>query len=434
MVKTTTLEAAELSRLSASEAARGIARGELTSSALIEACLARVAAREPAVGAWQFIDHEAARAAARACDVERPRGPLHGVPVGIKDIFDTLDMPTEYGSPIYAGHRPRVDAASVARLRGAGAILLGKTVTTEFAYFTPGKTANPRNLAHTPGGSSSGSAAAVADDMIPLAIGSQTAGSVIRPAAFCGVVGFKPSHGLIAAAGAKALAPSLDTVGGFARSVEDVELLARLLMGEDASMPELAVERPRRIGFCRTDYWTRAEPATETALNAVASALKGLSIDVIDLDLPESCLGLGEAQFTVMAFEARLSFAAELRDRGDQLSPKLRELLESAQKISDRQYEAALRQAAQARAAWDGVFNTVDAVLTPSAPGEAPVGIGATGDPVFNRIWTLLHVPCITLPVAEGPNGLPIGAQLVGRYKHDHTLLALARWVEAELG
>ncbi len=424
---------AKLNELTASEAARRLARGELTAEALTAACLERIAAREGTVGAWQHIDPEAALAEARARDREKRRGPLHGVPIGIKDIFDTADMPTRYGSPIYDGHCPREDAAAVRIARNAGMVILGKTVTTEFAYFTPGRTTNPHNPAHTPGGSSSGSAAAVADAMVPLAIGTQTAGSVIRPAAFCGVVGFKASHGRIPAAGIKAFAPSLDTVGTFSRSVEDAELLGRLLLGESLAGPDLISARPLRIGLCRTEYWPRIEPAAAVVLEEAATRLGRAGVEVADIDLPEALHGLGEAQQTIMAFEAGLSFAAEARSHAEQLSPKLRELIEQGRQCPEARYEAALRRAAAARAAYEGLLADSDLLLTPSAPGEAPLGTAATGDPVFNRIWTLLHLPCVTLPAGSGPAELPIGIQLVGRFKADHALLAQARWIEAEI-
>ncbi|HUC62439.1 MAG TPA: amidase [Alphaproteobacteria bacterium] len=419
--------------LGAAEAARRIARGALTSEALVEACLARVAAREPAVEAWAYLDPDAARQAARASDAAPRRGPLQGVPVGIKDIVDTSDMPTEYGSPIYAGHRPRADALLVARLRAAGAVVMGKTVTTEFANAYPGKTRHPMNPAHTPGGSSSGSAAAVADRMIPLATGTQTAGSVIRPASFCGIVGFKPSHGRIPVAGVKALAPSLDTVGVLARSVEDADLFARVLADEGTMRPELVSERPRRVGYCRTELWNQAGDGVELALDRAALAMRSAGVEVIDLQLPAACHGLIEAQLTVQAFETHLSLAPEWRDRRAEMSAVIRTEIERGAAIPVARYEAALHHAALARAAFEEVFGAVDLVLTPSAKGEAPQGLATTGDPIFNRIWTLLHVPCVTLPVTLGPHGLPLGAQLVGRAGRDHELLALARWVEAEL-
>ncbi len=419
--------------LSACEAARRIARAELTSEALIRACLERIAEREAVVGAWQYLDPDLALAKAQARDRQPSRRPLHGVPIGIKDIFDTADMPTCYGSAIYEGHRPNADAAIVRMLREAGAVVLGKTVTTEFAYFSPGKTANPHRPAHTPGGSSSGSAAAVADFMVPLAFGTQTAGSVIRPAAFCGVVGFKPTHGLVDMAGIKPLAPSLDTVGLFARAVEDVELVGRVLMGEDPRVPDLISVRPGRVGYCRTEHWDQSEPAAASALDQVAARLKGAGVEVAEVELPEVFRGLAEEQQTIMAFEARLALAAEWRDHAGKMSARVLELVETGRTCPEARYETALRCAAAARAAFEGVMASHDLLITPSAPGEAPLGRTTTGDPVFNRIWTLLHVPCLTLPVARGPQGLPVGVQLVGRFKADHQLLAQARWIEAEL-
>ena len=419
--------------LGAAAALRAIARGALSSEALVEACLARIATREAQVGAWIHLDPDAALAAARAADRASRRGPLHGIPVGIKDIFDTADMPTEYGTSIHAGHRPAADALAVARLRAAGAVILGKTVTTEFANSHPGKTRHPVNPAHTPGGSSSGSAAAVADRMIPLALGTQTAGSVIRPAAFCGVVGFKPSHGRIGISGVKPLAPSLDTIGVFARSVEDADLAARVLWGESTVVPELVSERPRRVGYCRTEVWDQAEEGVEAALDKVALAMRSAGVDVVDLELPERCRGLVEAQRTIQLFETRLSLSPEWREHGARMSADLRDVIERGAAIPAGRYEAALRHAATARASLDEVFAKVDLVLTPSSKGEAPASLATTGDPIFNRIWTLLHVPCVNLPAMEGPHGLPLGAQLVGRNGHDHELLALARWLEAEL-
>ncbi len=342
-------------------------------------------------------------------------------------------MPTCYGSPIYTGHRPQADAAAVRRIKEEGAIVLGKTVTTEFAYFFPGKTRNPHNPAHTPGGSSSGSAAAVADFMVPLAFGTQTAGSVIRPAAFCGVVGFKPSHGEIGMAGVKPLSPSLDTIGVFAHTVEDIDLLARVLAKADPATPELVFLRPQRVGYCRTEHWHQAEPAAVAALDAMAVGLRRAGVDVVDLNLPDAFHGLAEEQQVIMAFEMRLALAAEWREHAGQLSERLRELLESGRNCPESRYEVALRRAAAARSAFESLLGMVDLLITPSAPGEAPMGTATTGDPIFNRIWTLLHVPCLTLPAARGPQGLPVGVQLVGRFKGDHQLVARARWIEAEV-
>jgi Asp-tRNA(Asn)/Glu-tRNA(Gln) amidotransferase A subunit family amidase len=340
--------------LTAREAARRIAEDELTAEALVTAYLDRIDARERVVGAWQYLDREAALAAARQRDAEPPRGPLHGIPIAVKDLIDTALMPTAYGSPIYRDHQPAADAACVALACAAGAIVLGKTVTTEFAAFTPGKTANPRNPAHTPGGSSSGSAAAVADGMAPLAFGTQTAGSVIRPAAYCGCVGYKPSFGLISRVGVKPLADSLDTVGILARTIEDAAFLAGVLSERPALRHLAAPAQAPRFGLYRTPMWDAAEPATAAALD-------------------------------------------------------------------------------MARAALEAFFGTCDAILVPAAPGEAPAGLGNTGDPVFNRMWTLLGVPCATLPARWAEHGLPTGVQLVGRVRDDARLMACAAFLERAL-
>ncbi len=411
-----------------------IADGACTASVLVEACLARIEAREPVVGAWEHIDPEKVRA--RVHQVERggAGGPLQGIPVGIKDLFDTADLPTGYGSPIYRGHRPAWDASCVALLRAAGAVVLGKTVTTEFAVYHPGKTANPHDPGHTPGGSSSGSAAAVADGMVPLALGSQTAGSVIRPASFCGVVGYKPTFGWVARAGAKALSDSLDTIGWFARSVADAALLASVLCGRPALGDPPPLETAPRIGTCRTHEWPLAGPATVAALGEASERLaaSGTSQDL--LELPDAFRGLAEAQSVIMAYEAARSLAFEHRCHGDRLSPELREIIDAGNACSPERYDDAQELARACRASLDEVFGPRDALLVPSARGEAPRGLSFTGDPVFNRSWTLLGVPCVNLPGLCGPQGLPVGVQLVGRPGQDERLLAVARWAEARLG
>src|SRR3954452_1681416 len=282
--------------LSAHQAAREIAAGRLRAEALVSACLERIAAREPIVGAWHYLDPEAALDAARRCDRSAPSGPLHGVPIAVKDLIDTADMPTGYGSAIYAGHRPATDAACVALARAAGAIVLGKTVTTEFACFTPGKTANPRHPAHTPGGSSSGSAAAVADAMAPLAFGTQTAGSVIRPAAFCGIVGYKPSFGTIPRAGVKMLCDSLDTVGTMARSVADAAFFAGIVAGRPELRDIALPEAPPRFGLYRTPMWDEAGPEVATALDHARAALERAGARVEEIAVPEQHRRLTEAQ------------------------------------------------------------------------------------------------------------------------------------------
>jgi Asp-tRNA(Asn)/Glu-tRNA(Gln) amidotransferase A subunit family amidase len=416
--------------LTALAAAREIAERRLTAEALLAAYLDHIDAREPVVGAWQYLDRERALATARQRDVEPPRGPLHGLPIAVKDLIDTVDMPTAYGSPIYRGHRPAGDASCVALARAAGAIVLGKTVTTEFAAFTPGKTANPRNPAHTPGGSSSGSAAAVADGMALLGFGTQTAGSVIRPAAYCGCVGYKPSFGLINRAGVKPLADSLDTIGILARRVEDAAFFAGVL-SERPALRHLAVssEAPR-CGLYRTPMWDRAEPATAAALDTAREALERAGAAVTELAIAPEHDGLVEAHDTIMLFEMVRALAYERIEHSAELSPRLAQMIDRGLAVGAEEYDRALHRAAAARAELEAFFGPCDAVLVPAAPGEAPAGLGNTGDPIFNRMWTLLGVPCVTLPARWAENGLPTGVQLVGAAGRDATLLGCAVFLE----
>ena len=418
---------------SARALARDIAAGRISAEAAMRGCLDRIAAREAAVGAWQHLDPEAALAAARRADGEAPRGPLHGVPIGVKDLFDTADMPTGYGSPIYDGHRPAADAACVALARAAGAIVVGKTVTTEFACFTPGKTANPHHPHHTPGGSSSGSAAAVAAGMVPLAFGSQTAGSVIRPAAFCGCVGYKPSFGLIARAGAKALADSLDTVGLMAGTVADAAFFAGVLTDRPDLRDAAPPPAPPAFALYRTPMWERAEPEAGAALDRAAEALRRAGAAVGELAPPAEHRGLNAAQDRIMGYEAARALAYERIYRSAQLSPRLGQMLDAGMAVGAAEYDAARAEAAAARAGLAGFFGPYDAVLTPAAPGEAPAGLGYTGDPVFNRMWTLLGTPCLTLPAHRGDRGLPVGVQLVGRIGDDARLMSCAIFLEQAL-
>jgi len=420
-------------RLSAAEAARRIARGELTSVALVQSCLERIATREPEVEAWAWLNAELALEQARALDREAPRSALHGVPVGIKDIFDTADMPTEYGSPIYRGHRPASDAACVALLRRAGCVILGKTVTTEFAHVHPGKTRNPHNLAHTPGGSSSGSAAGVADHMMPLALGTQTGGSIIRPGAYCGTVACKPSFNSVNRAGLKFAAESLDTIGVFARSVEDAALGLHVLSGR--ALPELdrGGERKPRIGLCRTPRWGDADAATHAAIDRVAARLATAGARVAEFELPEGSADLFEKHGTIMNYESARALAWEYEHHRGEISASLLPRLEEGWKHTRDAYDAARRLARDCRRRLAGRMNECDFLLTPSAPGEAPATLATTGDSVFNRVWTLLGVPCVTLPCGPGPHGLPLGAQLVGHPEGDTALLAWALWAEAAL-
>ncbi|HUZ75049.1 MAG TPA: amidase [Stellaceae bacterium] len=426
----------DLHRLSAGAAARLIAAGSLTAEALVGACLTRIAEREGDVGAWAHLYPEQALDEARARDREPLRGPLHGVPIGVKDIMDTADRPTGYGSRAYAGHRPMGDAACVALARAAGAVVLGKTVTTEFAMMAPGKTRNPHDPTRTPGGSSSGSAAAVADFMVPLAFGTQTAGSILRPASYCGVVGYKPSWGLVAIAGTKPLALSLDTVGGLARSVGDVALLIGAITGRPELVPgrtpatEPAVAP--RIGVFRPVPFDQAEPATITALDHAAAAFARAGAVVAERAAFPEFDRLVAAQEAILGYESAANLAWERTARAALLAPATLRLLEAGTRVSAAQYDAALQEVAAARARTAAFFGAFDAMLVPAAPGEAP-DAASTGDPIFNRAWTALHLPCITIPAGRGPAGLPVGVQLVGRAREDWRLLAVAQFAEEAL-
>ena len=422
-------------RLPATTLARLIEGGELTAEWVARSCLDRIAEREPVVRAWAHLDRDAVLEAARASDKNGKRGLLKGVPFGVKDIFDTADMPAAYGSPIYTGCRPSFDASAVSLPRAAGAVLLGKTVTTEFANRHPGPTANPHNPMHSPGGSSSGSAAAVADFMVPLAIGTQTGGSVIRPAAYCGVVGFKPSYGLFPPAGMHPNTESLDTVGAMARSVEDIALFRAALMAipyEPPTMPE----RPPRLALCRTPHWDRAQPEGKSALEAAAGRLRAAGAEIVDAELPPECDGISEVQRRHSAFEAPRVHAPELHRHAALLSPDLLDQgkIADGRQLTLEDFHAAWRRAETMRAAAKEWASGFDAILTLPAPGAAPKGLGSTGSAVFNGLWTLLYMPCLTLPAETTPEGLPVGIQLVGPRHGDQRLLEIGLWVERHLG
>ncbi|MGE3781425.1 MAG: amidase, partial [Alphaproteobacteria bacterium] len=383
---------------------------------------------------WAWLDPERALAAARASDGRAGRGLLKGVPFGIKDIFDTSDMPTGYGSPIYTGCRPSFQASAASLPQAAGAILIGKTVTTEFANRHPGPTSHPGNPMHTPGGSSSGSAAAVADFMVPLALGTQTGGSVIRPAAYCGVVGFKPSYGLFPPAGMRPNTESLDTVGTMARSVEDTALFRAALMAIPYEPPRMP-ERPPRLALCRTMHWDRAEPEGRAGLEDAAARLRSAGAEIVDSELPPECADISEIQSHHSHYEAPRVHAPELHRHASLLSADLLDdgKIAAGRGLSLDEFRAAWRRADAARAAasqWAGGF---DAILTLPAPGQAPKGLGSTGSAVFNALWTVLYMPCLTLPSGEGPDGLPVGIQLVGRRHGDARLLDVGLWAERAL-
>lgn len=410
--------------------ARRLAAGEITAEALCRASLDRIAERQE-IAAWTHVAPADALAHARELDHAPYRGGLAGIPVGVKDIMATVDMPTCYGSSIYAGHRPPWDAACVALTREAGGIILGKTVTTEFAFFRPGPTVNPRNPAHTPGGSSSGSAAAVADGHVPLAFGTQTAGSVVRPASYCGIVGFKASHRAHSLSGIKELSGNLDTLGWFARCVDDIALFRNGLLGE----PDSIYQPPAspRIGLCRTPVWPLGEASTHAAVEAAAEQFTAAGASIVEVEMPPIFDDLHESQRRMMAYEVARALAFERTVHGAALSDTLNDFMAEGLTISQADYQAVRTHGRACRAAFRDVMEGVDVILTPAAPGEAPKGIGATGEPIFNRIWTLLGVPAITLPCHTGPNGLPVGIQLIAPYGQDAGLLATARWAEAAL-
>ncbi len=438
----------DLSTLTAAQAAAGVAAGTFSSEELTTACLERMAQTEQAVGAFVFLDAEHALAQARDCDARRlsgqPVGPLNGVPVAVKDLIDTADYPTEYGSRYFAGRRPRNDATVVSRLRAAGAVILGKTVTTEMAYFHPGKTRNPHDLTRTPGGSSSGSAAAVAAGMVPAALGTQTNGSIIRPAAFCGVFGMKGSHGLVPRTGTLPLSRSLDHIGPMARSIEDIALVLDVIAGHDAGDPDTRPIGARnfrstaaeplglapRLAFVRTPIWDKADADTRDAFEALAAELGG---DCFTYDLPESYAAGWDAQKAIMAVEMVHNLGRYAEEGGDLISPQFNALMADGRAVSAAAYLDALEDARAMREALGELFEQAcTAIITPATVGVAPVG-QATGDPSFCSLWSLTGLPAITLPLLTGENGLPLGVQLVGAMGDDARLLRTANWLVSRL-
>jgi len=417
-------------RLTASEAAARLAAGTLTAEALTRDCLERAKERA-AVKAWVWLDPEQALAQARAADRAGRPGLLAGVPVGVKDVIDTIDMPTQHGSPIYRGNRPFADAACVALIRAAGGVILGKTVTTEFANRDPRETVHPLNPAHTPGGSSSGSAAAVADFQVPVGLGTQTGGSTIRPAAFCGVTGYKPSFGEFSRVGIKMQCHNLDTLGVICRSLEDVALMRAVLTAQDLQRIDRGSNAPR-IGLCRTPAWDRADGDTQALLERTAAKLAAKGATVRDVEItPADIL---DHHRRIFEFEAARNYAHEYEVHGDKLSAALRDgLLTPGRTLPLSAYVEAIETAEEFRRNLDDLFGEFDVLLAPSAVGEAPEGLGSTGDARFNAIWTLAWTPCVTLPAGTGRKGLPLGIQLVGPRFGDEALLDAAAWVEARL-
>jgi len=440
------MRSSQLNWLSAVDAARAIRDGAVSAEELAQACLARAREADGEVQAWAFLDPEHVLAQARALDERRkegaPLGALHGVPVGIKDIFDTADMPTEDGTVLHAGRTPDRDATPVAMLRAAGALIMGKTVTTELATYAPGKTRNPHNAEHTPGGSSSGSAAAVAAGMVPLALGSQTNGSVIRPAAYCGVYGFKPTHGLVSRHGVLKLSRTLDHVGVFARSIADLALACEEIVGFDENDPDtrlraripfgqVAAEEPPlppHIAFVKTPMWGETEADAREAFTELAGHLGDR---VEEFTLAESAREALDWHRVIMEAEMAANLATEFEKGRERLSESLRSQLERGRRHTAFDYQAALARVPQVADGLARIFDRYDAILTPATSGTAPRGLTSTGSPMFCTLWTLCGMPAVSLPLMKGSNGLPLGIQLVGPRHDDARLLRTARWLAA---
>lgn len=443
------MELTDLHLLSASEAARLIRDGIISSEQLVEACLTRIREVDPQVQAWAFLDADYALTQAHALDElrlsGRAIGPLHGVPIGLKDIFDTTDMPTECGSVLYAGRTPSRDATVTAMLRAAGAVIMGKTVTTEFAYFSPGKTRNPHNPEHTPGGSSSGSAAAVAASMVPLALGSQTNGSTIRPAAYCGVIGFKPTHGLISRHGTLTISRTLDHVGLFANSVEDIALLVGQIAGYDENDPDTRLRAhlpfavitaeepplPPMFAFIKTPHWQCADEETREGF---AEIIEHLGSQVEEVELFPSAGDAWQWHQTIMSAEMAHNLEREWGIGGARLSEQLRAQIERGREVRAAEYLDALGRIKVVNDSFIELFEQrYDAILTPAAPSAAPKGLASTGDPSFCTLWTFCGMPALSLPLLQSSSGMPLGVQLVGPRYGDARLLRTARWLAAKV-
>jgi len=434
----------DVTSLTAAQALAALHEGRASAEDLVNGCLARIRADEPRVQAWAFLDET--RALEQARNVDRVRreghatGALHGLPVGVKDVIDTADMPTEDGTVLHAGRRPEYDATVVERLRSAGAIILGKTVTTELATYAPGKTRNPLNPEHTPGGSSSGSAAAVAAHMVPVAIGTQTNGSTIRPAAYCGVYGYKPTFGLVPRHGILKQSRPLDQVGFFARTVEDLAIVAEPLMGYDERDPDTRpMARPRLrdvalqepplppvFAFTKTPNWSDAEEQTRLAFDEVAQAL---GAQVRPFSVPSIFVEAWDWHRTIMEADLARNFHADYERGRDRLSESLRSQIERGRRVSAIDYNNAVDRIHATAAAFDEIFDRCDVILTAATSGPAPRGLGSTGSPAFCTLWTFAGMPAVTLPLLHAENGLPMGIQLIGRRGDDARLLRTARWL-----
>jgi Asp-tRNA(Asn)/Glu-tRNA(Gln) amidotransferase A subunit family amidase len=425
-----------LYRLSLREAARRIREGTLSAAELTRACLTRSSRLEPRIQAWEHLNAARALECAEALDEGRAKGtapsPLHGIPVGIKDIIHVAGMPTTMGSPIYEGQAAGETAPVVERLIDSGAVVLGKTVTSEFAYYTPRKTRNPWNPDHTPGGSSMGSAAAVAAGMTCVALGTQTNGSVVRPAAFCGVVGFKPGHGAIDTRGMLAFAPTLDTVGVFARSAADAAALAATIVGPQCRVTGVIspLQRPPRIAALRSPVWNVAEEAQKEMFASNIKALRRSGAVVEETELNPLFAAAHDAQRRIMAHEGALNLGPIQRTHRDRISARLNDFLDEGAAISHARYREALELRSRLQAEFARIADNFDAFVTPPAPGEAPATLAETGNPTFCTIWTLLGIPAINVPVGLGPHGLPLGLQIIAGAGQEDALLTIAAYCE----
>lgn len=421
-------------RLTAREARDLMAAGSLTSEALVQSCLDRIREREDTVQAWSYVDWEGALERARECDRTPSSGPLHGIPVGIKDIVDTADMPTLLGEPeIYAGRQPEHDATLVRRLRESGAVIVGKTAPSKHTIMLPGKTRNPHDPTRSPGASSSGSAAAVADYMVPLAVCSQTAGSILRPATYCGVVGFKPTKDTVVYDGTRTYSPHLDTLGSMARSVPDAALLMQGMTGDSRFDPTSVHSGELKVGLYRTPYFDQAEDYVQEHYERSVEALVAAGVTVRDAEMPKEFDELSELQDVIMSYDLDKVFAEHRRDHFDLLDPELIAYCEKGSRVTDAQYRAALDHAELCRGMLDSSLGDLDVLLLPSTLTDAPP-ITDTGTSEFIRIWTFLHTPAINLPTATSPVGMPISVQLVGRITGDAEFLAVAARVDEILG
>ncbi len=424
-----------LAALSATEIARRIARSETTAEAVVGACLERIIERDGAVRAWASLDAARVLAEARSSD-EAPRGGrglLHGVPFGVKDIIETIDLPTGYGSPIWTGNRTTIDAPAVALPRAAGAIVLGKTVTSEFASLAPTVTRNPHDLSRIPAPSSAGSAAAVADGQVPIALGTQTGGSILRPASFCGCIGFKPTYATINSAGVKPAIPSIDTIGLLAREIDDCELFMAVLTSQPPRIGETLSGAPR-VGICRTHLWDKAEPATKAAIEDTAARLARADARIAEVTLPADFAGLHGARLTLNNVDRALAYSHEWRTARSGISAGMRDVIEAGLRTPRAEYVAALRHLEHCRAQLDTLFDGLDVIVVPCVAGEAIPPTAPIADPGFQELWTMLHTPAISLPTHKGPAGLPVGVQLVAPRWQDEKLLVVSRWVLEKLG